>query len=89
MFLYIALFLGSFARKVILGIYGLFSADRNTRVCHVCVSVCACVCTCMHVCVCTVVFYCVIMSYLVLCTVMVCAVHYIKFDVCKVCDKVP
>ena len=58
MFLYIALFLGSFARKIILGIYGLFSTDRNTRVCCVCMSV-------------SIECHYILMSYLMLCTVIV------------------
>ena len=56
MFLYIALFLGSFARKLILTFYGLLAGDKKTKVCVcvVCVCVCVCVCVraCVHVCVC-------------------------------------
>ena len=33
MFLYIALFLGSFARRLILTFYGLFAADERAKVC--------------------------------------------------------
>ena len=52
MFLYIALFLGSFARKLILTFYGLLAGDKKTKVCvYVCVCarvhVHACACVCM------------------------------------------
>ena len=39
MFLYIALFLGSFARKLILTFYGMFAADERGKVCMLCVCV--------------------------------------------------
>ena len=50
MFLYIALFLGSFARKLILAFYGLFAGDEKTEKTKVFfLSVCVCVHVCLSV----------------------------------------
>ena len=94
MFFYIALFLGSFARRLILAFYGLLPGDDKTekmKVCclsvcpSVCLFICAYVwlCVCVRVCTCV---YCVCMCvcvcvYVCMC-VYVCVCVHMRVCVC-------